>query len=165
MKKIIIAILTLIAIPTTAQITGDGYYRIQNNGSERYITITDDIVGGIDMSATTVDMANITTWRGFDNIKSDPASIIYINKVGSKYDLEAQGISVHAITNGQAYVALDYIDEDVYTISASAKGVSKSLYDVTSSKDYSSVADYGEGENMYWHIKPINTTSLWLHLT
>lgn len=165
MKKIIIAILTLIAIPTTAQITGDGYYRIQNNGSERYITITDDIIGGIDMSATTVDMANITTWRGFDNIKSDPASIIYINKVGSKYDLEAQGISVHAITNGQAYVALDYIDEDVYTISASAKGVSKSLYDVTSSKDYSSVADYGEGENMYWHIKPINTTNNYIGFT
>ena len=41
MKKIITAILTLIAIPTTAQITGDGYYRVQNNGSKRYITITD----------------------------------------------------------------------------------------------------------------------------
>ena len=80
MKKLILAILSLITLPASAQISGDGYYRVQNNGTERYITITDDIIGQVDMSATTVDLINITTWRGFDNVKSNPGSIIYINK-------------------------------------------------------------------------------------
>ena len=77
MKKIITAILAFIAIPTTAQITGDGYYRIQNNGSERYITITDNIITNVSASSSIVDYGNITTWF-WDNVKSNPASIIYI---------------------------------------------------------------------------------------
>ena len=165
MKKIITAILALVALPSMAQINDDGYYRIQNNGTERYITITDDIIGGIDVAATTVDMSNITTWRGFDNVKSNPASIIYINKVNTKYNLAAQGSSVHAITGGRAYVDLIDCTQGIYIIGATAKGLTKYLYDVTGSKDKSSVADYGEEENMYWRIKPLNTSDNYIGFT
>ena len=111
MKKIITAILALIAIPTIAQISGDGYYRIQNNGSERYITITDNVLTNISTSSTIIDYGNITTWF-WDNIKSNPASIIYIKAVGSEYDISAQGISVHNITGGKAYVQLNQRGSD-----------------------------------------------------
>ena len=77
MKRTILA--TLISILTaatgTAQVT-DGFYRIQNYASTRYITITDDIIGGVNMASTDADLSNITTWRGFDHVKSNPASII-----------------------------------------------------------------------------------------
>lgn len=168
MKKLIIAILTLITLPASAQISGDGYYRVQNNGTERYVSITDDIIGGIDMTATTVDMANITTIRDYDKVKSNPGTIIYISKANSKneYDLEAQGISIHAITGGQAYVKLTHQDEDVYTISATAKGITKWLYDITSKNyDESSVTDYGDAVNQYWRIKPLNTTNNYIGFT
>ena len=165
MKKILTAILALITVPSIAQITGDGYYRVQNNGTERYITITDDIIGGVDMSATTVDLTNITTWRGFDNVKSNPASIIYINKVNTKYDLASQGISVHEIAEGKAYVDLIDCTQGIYIIGASAKGFTKYLYDVNGSKDYSSVTDYGDEANRYWRIKPLDTTDNYIGFT
>lgn len=165
MKKIVTAILALIATPCIAQLNGDGYYRIQNNSTERYVTITDDIVGGIDLGTTTVDMTNITTWRGFDNVKSNPASILYINKVNTKYDLESQAISVHAITGGKAYVDLIDCTQGIYIIGATAKGLTKYLYDVTGSKDNSSVADYGDEENRYWRIKPLDTTDNYIGFT
>ena len=79
----------MIAAPlaATAQITGDGYYRIKNNKSERYITICDNIVGEVNMSSTKADLSNLVTWRGFDYVKSNPASIIYIEAAGSQYKI------------------------------------------------------------------------------
>lgn len=165
MKKLILAILSLITLPASAQISGDGYYRVQNNGTERYITITDDIIGQVDMSATTVDLINITTWRGFDNVKSNPGSIIYINKVGSKYNIAAQGISVYDITGGNGYVDLKHRGNGIYEITATAKSVSKWLFDITGTKDYSSVADYGDNTNKFWRIKPLNTTDNYIGFT
>ena len=170
MKKIIIAILTLIAIPTTAQITGDGYYRIQNNGSERYITITDNVLTNISASSSIIDYGNITTWF-WDNVKSNPASIIYIKAVGSEFDLSAQGISVHDITGGKAYVSLNQrsSDKSIYLIQASATQggvkVSKTLFDGSTSDDYDYVNDDGKTTHQYWRIKPVNTDDNYIGIT
>lgn len=170
MKKIITAILALIAIPTIAQITGDGYYRIQNNGSERYITITDNVLNNISTSSTIIDYGNITTWY-WDNIKSNPASIIYIKAVGSEYDISAQGISVHDITGGKAYVQLNQrgSDKSIYLIQASATqggvSVSKTLYDGSTKDEYDYVNDDGKTTHQYWRIKPVNTDDNYIGIT
>ena len=170
MKKIITAILALIAIPATAQITGDGYYRIQNNGSERYITITDNVLNNISTSSTIIDYGNITTWY-WDNIKSNPASIIYIKAVGSEYDISAQGISVHDITGGKAYVQLNQrgSDKSIYLIQASATqggvSVSKTLYDGSTKDEYDYVNDDGKTTHQYWRIKPVNTDDNYIGIT
>ena len=171
MKKIITAILALIAIPATAQITGDGYYRIQNNGSERYITITDNIITNVSTSSTIVDYSNITTWKGFDNVKSNPASIIYIKAVGSEYDISAQGVSVHQITGGKAYVSLKQrgSDKSIYIIQASATqggvSVTKTLYDSSSTDEYDYVGDSGASTHQYWRIKPVDTGDNYIGIT
>ena len=170
MKKIITAILALIAIPATAQITGDGYYRIQNNGSERYITITDNVLTNTNVSSSIVDYGNITTWF-WENIKSNPASIIYIRAVGSEYDMSAQGISIHNITGGKAYVSLNQSgsDKSIYLIQASATQggvkVSKTLYDGSTSDDYDYVNDDGKSTHKFWRIKPINTDDNYIGIT
>ena len=170
MKKIITAILALIAIPTIAQISGDGYYRIQNNGSERYITITDNVLNNISTSSTIIDYGNITTWY-WDNIKSNPASIIYIKAVGSEYDISAQGISVHDITGGKAYVQLNQrgSDKSIYLIQASATqggvSVSKTLYDGSTTDEYDYVNDDGKTTHQYWRIKPVNTDDNYIGIT
>ena len=170
MKKIITAILAFIAIPTTAQITGDGYYRIQNNGSERYITITDNIITNVSASSSIVDYGNITTWF-WDNVKSNPASIIYIKAVGSEYDVSAQGISVRDITGGKAYVQLNQrgSDKSIYLIQASATqggvSVSKTLYDGVTKDEYDYVNDDGKTTHMYWRIKPVDTENNYIGIT
>lgn len=170
MKKIITAILTLIAIPTTAQITGDGYYRVQNNGSKRYITITDNVLTNTNVSSSIIDYGNITTWF-WDNIKSNPASIIYIKAVGSQYDMSAQGLSIHDITGGKAYVNLNQSgsDKSIYLIQASATQggvkVSKTLYDGSTNDEYDYVNDDGKSTHKFWSFKPVNTDDNYIGIT
>lgn len=171
MKKIITAILTLIAIPTTAQISGDGYYRIQNNGSERYITITDNVLTNTNVSSSSiVDYGNITTWF-WDNVKSNPASIVYIKAVGSQYDMSSQGLSIHDITGGKAYVNLNQSgsDKSIYLIQASATQggvkVSKTLYDGSTKDEYDYVNDDGKSTHKFWRIKPVNTDDNYIGIT
>lgn len=168
MKKLITAILALIAIPTIAQITGDGYYRIQNNKSERYIAITDSVNNNTNISSTIIDINNITTWKGFDNVKSNPASIIYIEAVGSKYNVSAQGISVRDLTGGKAYISLKKRAE-VYIIEASASqggvSVTKTLYDAANDDEYDYVRDSGDNAYQFWRIKPVNTDDNYIGIT
>ena len=171
MKKIITAILTLIAIPTTAQISGDGYYRIQNNGSERYITITDNVLTNTNVSSSSIiDYGNITTWF-WDNVKSNPASVVYIKAVGSQYDMSAQGFSIHDITGGKAYVNLNQSgsDKSIYLIQASATQggvkVSKTLYDGSTKDEYDYVNDDGKSTHKFWRIKPVNTDDNYIGIT
>lgn len=168
MKKVLTAILALIATPSIAQITGDGYYRLQNNGSERYITITDNVITNVTTSSI-IDYNNITTWKGFDNVKSNPGSIILIKAVKDKYDLSAQGISVHDITGGKAYVTLEHRVEDIYIIKASATQsgvkVTKTLYDSSTDDEYDYVGDSGASTHQYWRIKPVNTDDNYIGIT
>ena len=82
MKRTVL--ITLVSILTTVQATAqsvaNGYYRVQNTSSTRYITMKDNAVGTVDYSSTNVDLSNIVTWRGFDYVKSNPASIIYVEQ-------------------------------------------------------------------------------------
>ena len=168
MKKILTAILALIAIPSIAQLNGDGYYRIQNNITERYVTITDDVIGDISTPAD-IDVNNLTTWKGFDNVKSNPGSIFLIEAVGDKYNLSGQGVSVHKITGGKAYVSINKRAEGIYQLSASATqggvSVTKYLYDATSDDEYDYVRTDGNTAYQYWHIKPVDEADDYIGIT
>lgn len=157
MKRTILA--TLISILTaatgTAQVT-DGFYRIQNYGSTRYITITDDIIGGVNMASTDADLTNITTWRGFDHVKSNPASIIYVEQVGSQYNLKAQGTSIYQIAGGKTYLDLLPRDNDTYVLSVSYGGASGRVFDSTKDRDKGEVRNK-KTESGYdqWRFIPV----------
>ena len=167
MKRVILSTLVSILIPNiaSAQLNGDGFYRIQNNASQRYITINDDIVGEVNMSSTTADLSNIVTWRGFDYVKSNPASIIYIEAVGSRYNLAGQGTSVYKITGGRAYLDLPARDGGTYLIQTTYSGATVRLYDNSKSADKGSVMQKNSNADyMYWRILPINTSDNYLGL-
>jgi hypothetical protein len=168
MKKILTAILALIAIPSLAQLNGDGYYRIQNNITERYVTITDDVVASIS-TPSDIDANNLTTWKGFDNVKSNPGSIFLIEAVGEKYNISGQGVSVHKITGGKAYVSINKRAEGIYQLCASASqggiSVTKYLYDATSDDEYDYVRTDGNSAYQYWHIKPVDEADNYIGIT
>lgn len=168
MKKILLFLSSFLPLAAVAQLNGDGYYRIQNNASERYITITDDVIADISKPSD-IDVNNLTTWKGYDNVKSNPASIFLIEAVGDKYNISGQGISVYKITGGKAYVSINKRAEGIYLISASASqggvSVTKNLYDATSDDEYDYVRTDGNDAYQYWHIKPIADTDNYIGIT
>ena len=168
MKKFIISLMLAAPLVANAQINGDGYYRIQNNKSERYLTITDDIVGEVNMSSTTADLTNITTWRGFDYVKSNPASVVYVEAVGSKYNLKAQGTSIYDISGGKVYINIKSRNSDnnnPYYFSVIYNGAEVRLYDDARKAEKGGVSTEGKSADYsYWNILPINTTDNYIGL-
>ena len=64
MKKHLLSLLALLAtIPSVAQITADGYYRVKNYTTNRYLTVVDNKTKGIDHVTTTADLLAINTIR------------------------------------------------------------------------------------------------------
>ena len=167
MKRVIISALVSILTPTlaTAQLSGNGFYRVQNNVSQRYITINDDIIGQVNTSSTTADLSNIVTWRGFDYVKSNPASIIYIESVGSKYNLSAQGTSVYKIAGGRTYIDITDKGGNTYEFSVSYSGAKIKLYDDSKSADKGGVRQSSSDQSYaLWRMLPINTSDNYLGL-
>ena len=165
MKKILLFLTTLLPLTAAAQLNGDGYYRILNYASERYITISNDIVGEVNMSATKADVSNIVTYRGFDNVKSNPASIIYIRNVNGKYDLAAQGTSIYKIAGGKTYLDINPRDGGIYTFSVTYNGVNQKLEDSSDDRERGWVTHANTtNPYMYWWILPIDTNDNYLGL-
>lgn len=92
-------LLALVVMNADAQLSGDGFYRVRNRGSQRYIYVCDN-TGYINYTATYAEMGAIQLWKGEEKILTDPASVLYIKKVGQTadntglYDIQAQGTGV-----------------------------------------------------------------------
>ncbi|MCM1355215.1 MAG: hypothetical protein NC212_02275 [Staphylococcus sp.] len=101
MKSIITSLIfSAITLASFAQVSsGEGYYRVQNYMTERYIYVADNR-GSLNMQATTAELGAIELWKGHDKTISDPASVIYVKDLtGQKkdYDFQTQGTGVNAI--------------------------------------------------------------------
>ena len=167
MKRYTLITLTIILVTSfaKAQQISDGYYRIQNNASERYITINNDIIGEVNMSDTKADLTNIVTWRGFENVESNPAAVIYVSAVDSKYNLSAQGTSIYKITGGKTYLDITHRVADCYLLQVTYKGINGKLKDSSDSRTKGSVTHASQvDEYMLWKLKEINTTDNYLGL-
>ena len=165
MKRIVL--ITLVSILTTFQAiaqVANGYYRVQNNGTSRYITLRDNQVGEIDMSSTNPDLSNIQTWRGFNYVNSNPGSIIYIEQHGSQYDLKTQGTSLYEITSRRTYLDLLARDGGTYLISITYGGFTGRLYDSSEDDDEGYVKRSGDQAYMYWKFLPIDTENNYIGL-
>ena len=104
MKKFLL-ILFFVApvLALSAQDIPDGYYRVHNRKTKRYVYVRDN-TGKIDYTAVTADMSAIELWKGHEKTYSDPGSIIHLKKIGSNqvgpyYNLSSQGTGVHEIIN------------------------------------------------------------------
>lgn len=77
----------------------DGYYRVRNLATQRYIYVCDN-TGSINYTAMAAEMGAIQLWKGEEKILTDPASVLYFKKVGTSgdgtplFDIQAQGTGV-----------------------------------------------------------------------
>lgn len=165
MKKILLFLTTLLPLAVQAQVA-NGYYRIQNNASQRYITIRDDQVGTVDYSSTNADLSNIQTWRGFDYVKSNPGSIIYIEQHGSQYNLITQGTSIYQISGNRRYLDFqDPYENGTYIFSITYNGTEFHLYDSNNDDDEGYVSNKkSESTHQYWKLLPVDTENNYIGL-
>lgn len=114
-----------------AQINGDGYYRIQNFGTERYLYLMDNKSTGVNYQATTADMDAIVLSEEENRQYYDPACVIYVQNVGGAYDFKAQGASISAISGGY-YLNLSEVNTKLgmtYICKFNSGGYSVTLWD------------------------------------
>lgn len=109
-----------------AQLNGNGYYRAQSSEQGRYIRIIDNR-GSVNLSTTDADMEALRTRAGFENVVSDPATIIYIKKMNKGYDFQSQGTGSYQIISYE--VLLDDMGDNKYWCFASKSGMTKYLAD------------------------------------
>ena len=78
------------------------YYRIQNTKTKRYVSVRDG-VGSVNVSKKTADVKAVEMVTGFNNVVSDPATIIGLTDNGPAgvtaryFDASAQGTSISQI--------------------------------------------------------------------
>lgn len=91
--------LTLISSTAiSAQSITEGFYRVSNNGSGRYLYVR-DCTG----SLNDLEFGAIQLWAGLDNAISDPGSVMYFTPVTddngkTSWDITSQNTGVNAIT-------------------------------------------------------------------
>ena len=147
MKKIFTSIIfATIALTASAQIS-EGFYRIMNNYTKRYLTITSR-EGEVHISGGTVDLEALETIKPLEDISSHPGSCIYITPIkGTEYDMAVQGTTLSKIASGKIYPHFKPVDGG-YLIYGEYNGTTVYLGDTpeTATKD-----------NGYMSMKPSKT--------
>ena len=170
MKQIFLTLsLTLLALSASAQLNGDGYYRVQNKQTQRYIRVRDGY-GRIDIASTSADMTAVQSVKPFASVADDPASIIYIQNMGDAYgtgkdvyNLFCQGTSTYNIIS--YYIFITSVG-DAYRTSATKAGITVYLSDDSSTADDVSSLVTNDRNSRDWYIKPVTTADdLYLGVT
>lgn len=161
MKKItLLLLLACISIGTMhAQVKGDGYYRIQNAKTERYMSLTTTETTGISMQTTTVDCKALLTKKKWDDVSTDPGTIFYIeNKGGGQYNIKNQGSSLYDMIN--YYIRLRYLtDANVYRAYQSKSGGTvylSELYNKNTLGRDTCYVDNNTSETLNWKITAVD---------
>ena len=157
MKRLILSLqFVLVSVACTfAQLGGDGYYRIQNVSTGRYVVLIDN-VGSIDLATSSADLGAIHTLRGYDKVVGNPASVIYVKKVSGSYNLIAQGTDAHEIVG--IYLDIRDMGNNVYRAYKTKGGVTVYLCD----EDYDTAEGYmmsSGSRTRDWRIIPITSSS------
>ena len=162
MKKTILTLIaSIIAIHSFAQLGADGYYRIQNAGTGRYLSIVNNRVDDTNKNALmSGNMGNIYSLATFSDATSDPGSIIYIKKNGTSYDLITQGMSTAKLLPAGASLALVNGNIDgAYNLAGKYSGFTLYLVDVGSGDEGNCKTGKKNDAVGNWYIKPIDQTN------
>ena len=161
MKKItLLLLLACISIGTMhAQVKGNGYYRIQNATTERYMSLTTTETRGISMQTTTVECKALLTKKKWDDVSTDPGTIFYIdNKGGDQYNIKNQGSSLYDMVN--YYIRLKYYkDANVYRAWQSKSGGTvylSELYNKNTLGRDTCYVDNNTPETLNWKITAVD---------
>lgn len=143
-------------LPTMAQISANGYYRVKNFMTDRYIIVVDNKSKGVDKVTTTVDLLALNSVRSWDKIESNPASVIYIEKVsGNEYNVKAQGCDASALVG--CYLRLDQLNgyPSIYKAYQTESGVTVYLSDEIGDWDVAHL-NTNEKRAQNWVVTPIS---------
>lgn len=136
---------------------GDGYYRIHNYATNRYIYVTDN-KDYYDKIHDSEDFQAIQLWKDPSKAISNPATVVYIQEVTpGNFDLKAQGTGVHEFTGYYVNVTKNY--DGTYTVSASKEGFTKYLSDDRSNltRDQGQLGTSGKLNFRKWVVDRIET--------
>ena len=159
MKRSLLVIFSfLFVISSYAQLNGDGYYRIKNVASERYITVRDNR-GSVNVGTSSADMGAVELYKGFDNVVSDPSSVLYIHNAGdSNYKFHAQGTDTYEIIG--YYLKLKKNSDGSYKAYQGNSMMVMYLGDSeTTSVVDGKLSTNAKGQYRDWYILPINSSS------
>lgn len=146
-----------IALSSHAQLNGDGYYRVQNVGTGRYISVCDN-KAEVNAMATDVELGALKTYKSLDRVLSDAGTIIYIRKASTgsyHYDFCCQGVDTYNLTNG-GRISLLPAGGSMYSCSGTYKGASQTLYDYWRSGDEGYVTTDKTTANVRWNVYPVS---------
>ena len=155
---------TVCTLSAHAQLNGNGYYRAQSTEQGRYIKIIDNR-GSVDLTATEADTEALRTRAGFENVVSDPSSIIYIKKMDTGYDFQSQGTGSYQIISYEVKI-LD-LHNNKYRCYASKGGLTKYLADQIIMDYMADTPEEAEYLRQYGHlvtnISPSTDGGKWLN--
>ena len=167
MKKIIttFALAAYCALTTSAQIA-DGFYRVQNKVTGRYISISDTDPNNYAVKTTTasVDMAGIRTIKSWERVEANPATIIYVKNISdNKYDLEGQGSSLYKMSKQRLYIILTPQSDGTYKAKSDKyEGISLDIADGTDPDKEEDFLRNKSEETAYWKAVPVDNGSGYL---
>lgn len=153
-KTLFFLLISFVANIAFAQVT-PGYYRVQNKKTERYIRVIDN-KGSVDLASTNADLGALETKKHFENVVSDPGTIIYITPKSNGYDFECQGTTSYSIIG--YYVKLWDNKNGTYQAYAQHGSLVKYLNDENTTFDEGVVLTNGDKKSgtRDWYIKPVN---------
>lgn len=137
-----------------------GYYRVQNSGSKRYLSVTDDkvTINVMDVNVTH-DLGALVLNKTLNS--SDPGSIIYVTADG---DITSQGVSLKSKIPGfTIYAKKDESNNVHYRVGATQSGLSQYICDyITSSDEVGKVDSRYVAERSYrwWDVLPVTSLAL-----
>lgn len=166
MKKLFTLMIMASGFALGAQAQSNGFYHIQNTLTERYMVMTDNSKG-LTSGAGNIDMESVETCRDLDEISTHAGSVIYIESLGgNKYDVQAQGTTLSAISGGRLAAQIK-AEGDGYVIYGTYSNVTIYLGDKTNQdkndnyKTWSVVKEAGKN-NRYWKFVPIDNSKHFL---
>lgn len=160
MKRIYTLFFSLaLFLNVSAQINGDGFYRVQNDGTKYYAVLVDCSGGWI--NNTTPNMSSLELYSADKHdIASEAGSVIYVKNLGgTNYDLVGQGTSLQSFIGSSIVISITgNASTNKYKVVGKKGGLEMTLYaQTTDNFGYSAVNTSGNAANMWWKALPVKT--------
>ena len=177
MKRLFFTSLCLALVNiVNAQLSGDGYYRIQNAATGRYISLVNNKVDSQNkdmwqVANTGAHIYALKTTKPFSQVVSDPGSIFYIAQGTDGYILRGQGMDTKDLTGRYLKIYNSRNTSNAYWLYATESGTAVYLKDRDDALDNSKNTGYvlastsrSEAE-IDWNLIPINPTDQYIGIT
>lgn len=168
MKKTLSLLIMAVSCAFHAQAQlANGYYRVQNTYTDRYISIEDNNPANYPISKSTgsVEMGGIKTYKPGTKVTTSPSTILYVTNVsGNQYDIVGQGTSIHYISGGRFYINLAVQSDGSYQAYGSAYGVKVYLKDDSDpdKQEATLKPNSRSTKAMNWWAKKVDTSTEYL---